>query len=71
MAESRRLAAFMDGLSKEAGRVTYPHDPLRQRMAKHGLPWDAVLLTDLRWAAQHAAAAVMAHALAEAQEAGK
>ena len=34
-----------------------------QRMAKAGLPWDDALLTDLRWAAQHAAAALMQQAM--------
>lgn len=71
VAESHRLAGFIDRLTAEAGRVGYPHDPLRQRMAKAGLVWDPSLLPDLRWAAQHAAAALMAHALGEAQEAGK
>lgn len=70
-AESRRLAAFIDKASKEAGRVTYPHDPLRVRMAKHGVPWDPSLLVELRWGAQVAAAALMAAALDQARELSK
>ena len=45
----------------------YAHDPLRARMAKHGLPWDDALLTDLRWAAQRAGAALMAYTLEQAE----
>lgn len=59
VAESHRLAFFMDQVSAATSKVMYPHDPLRVRMAKSGLPWDAALLTDLRWAAQRAAAALM------------
>ncbi len=36
-------------------------------MAKAGIPWDAALLTDLRWAAQRAAAALMGFALEQAE----
>lgn len=71
MAESARLAAFMDRLTQQAGRVMYPHDPLRQRMAKHGVPWDESVVTEARWAAQTAAAALMTHALEEAKERSK
>ncbi len=61
--ESHRLGSYMDGAAAAASRVMYPHDPLRARMAKAGLPWDAALLTDLRWASQRAAAVLMQHAL--------
>ena len=66
VAESHRLASYVDEASRVAGRVQYPHDPLRVRMAKAGLPWDDALLTDLRWAAQRAAAALMQHCLDQA-----
>lgn len=32
-------------------------------MAKAGLPWDDALLSDVRWAAQRAGAALMRHAV--------
>ncbi len=61
----------MDEVTKEAARVTYPHDSLRVRMAKHGVPWDPSLLVDMRWAAQVAASQLMEHALEEAEQQGK
>ena len=67
VAEAHRLASYMEDVSRAAGRVMYPHDPLRVRMAKAGIPWDAALLTDLRWAAQRAAAALMGFALEQAE----
>ncbi len=54
---------FLEATQKVVSRVSYPHDPLRSRMAKAGLPWDDALLTDLRWAAQRAGAALIRHAL--------
>lgn len=63
VAEAHRLADFLEATQKVVSRVSYPHDPLRSRMAKAGLPWDDALLTDLRWAAQRAGAALIRHAL--------
>ena len=69
--ESHRLAAYMDGVSRAAAKVQYPHDSLRVRMARAALPWDDALLTDARWAAQRAAVALMAYALEQAGGADK
>jgi hypothetical protein len=63
IAESHRLSAYIDSCAAAVSRVQYPYDPLRQRMAKAGIPWDTQLLTDLRWASQRAAVALMQHAL--------
>lgn len=71
VAESHRLADCLEAAQKVVSRVSYPHDPLRARMARAGLPWDDTLLTDLRWAAQRAAAALMRHALDSADTLAK
>ncbi|KAL4428231.1 hypothetical protein ABPG75_002320 [Micractinium tetrahymenae] len=71
VSEAHRLADLLEATQKVVARVSYPHDALRVRMAKAGLPWDDALLTDLRWAAQRAAAALMRHALDNADTLAK
>eukprot|EP00887_Chlorella_sp_A99_P002670 scaffold6.g2670.t1 len=71
VAEAYRLADYIDEVSSETSRVMYAHDFLRQRMVKHGVPWDPSLLVDVRWAAQHAAASLMSLALEATDEASK
>lgn len=61
--ESYRLHSYIDGVAREAGKVAHAGTPLRQRMERHGVPWDESLLTDVRWAAQFAATELMRFAL--------
>lgn len=63
------LSAYMAGVTAHAATVAHAHDALRTALSKHGLPWDEELVPRLRWASQHAAAVVMHHALACAEDA--
>jgi hypothetical protein len=63
VAEAHRLADYMADVAAAAGQVTNAHDPLRARMARHGVPWDEGAVGEARWGAQRAAAALMRLAL--------
>ena len=49
----------MQRVDAAADPVKNRYSPLRERMAKQGLPWEQQVLTDLYWSAQHAAAQLM------------
>ena len=49
----------MQEVDAAAEPVRNRYSPLREKMVKHGLPWDQSLLTEIYWSAQHAAAELM------------
>lgn len=61
--ECHKLVNYIARVATLVGEVTHEHDPLRQAIAKHELPWDGELASKARWAAQHAAWAVMSYAI--------
>lgn len=63
VAECHKLVNYIARVATLVGEVKHEHDPLRQALAKHELPWDGELASKARWAAQHAAWVVMSHAI--------
>lgn len=61
--ERIRLLTVLERAARLTARVSHSHDPLRQRLARAGLPWDGIILEDARWAAQTAASTIASAAV--------
>ena len=62
-AESHRVVDYLAHVQNLLSKVSNSYDPLRAAVTKHKLPWHDSLTTEVRFAAQNTAVAVMTHAL--------